>query len=318
MAVSDQPKPPASSRVTLITPTYNHARFLPKTVESVLSQTYSPLDYVVINDGSTDDTRDVLDAWRGRLTVIDQANVGQAITLNRGWDAARGEYLGYLSSDDTLAPTAISELVAVLDADPGIVCVFPDCDLIDHASIVIKRNVCRPFDLERLIIEQECHIGPGALFRADAFRAVGGWRPELRLAPDREFWMRLATRGRFHFLKKSLANYRTHPGSISYKDVSEESSREYITVIDDYFDQKVVPSAIAARRDEAYGRAYLIIARNCFRALRFGRGIANYRSAVVHFPPLGRPTTWASLFRTIISKPLRLIQSRVLLPFGRR
>lgn len=310
--MNDQPGRPPATRVTLITPTYNHARFLAETVASVLAQTYSPIDYVVIDDGSTDDTAAVLDAWRDRVTVIDQANAGQATTLNRGWNAAHGEYLGYLSSDDTLVPTAIAELVAVLDADPGIVCVFPDCDLIDPASVVIKRNVCRPFDLERLVIEQECHIGPGALFRADAFRAVGGWRSELRLAPDREFWMRLAARGKFRFLTKSLAGYRSHPGSISYKEVSEETSREYLRVLDDYFKRPDVPAPIRARRDEAYGRAYYLIARNCFRALNMGRGLANYVEACRLHPPLRGARAWLGLVRTTISKPLRLIQGHLL------
>ena len=310
--MNDQPGLLPATRVTLITPTYNHARFLAETVASVLTQTYSPIDYVVIDDGSTDDTAAVLDAWRARVTVVNQANAGQATTLNRGWNAARGEYLGYLSSDDTLVPTAIAELVAVLDADPGIVCVFPDCDLIDPASVVIKRNVCRPFDLERLVIEQECHIGPGALFRADAFRAVGGWRPELRLAPDREFWMRLAARGKFRFLTQSLAGYRSHPGSISYKDVSEETSREYLRVLDDYFAQADVPAAIRARREEAYGRAYYLIARNCFRAQNLQRGLANYAEACRRYPPLRGMRARLGLVRTTISKPLRLIQGRLL------
>lgn len=306
------------ARVTLVTPTYNQARFIDETITSVLAQSYAPIDYVVIDDGSTDDTAARLIRWCDRVTVVHQVNVGQARTLNRGWDAAIGEYLGYLSSDDTLAPTAIAELIAVLDADPSIVCVFPDCDLIDPTSAIIKRNVCRAFDLEHLVVEQECYIGPGALFRASAFRALGGWRPDLRLAPDREFWMRLAAHGRFHFLPKSLAGYRTHPGSISYKDIAEDTSREYLRVLDDYFSGSDIPPAISARRQEAYGRAYLLIARNCFRALSLRRGLANYREACARFAPLGRPATWASLVRTTISKPIRLLQRRFLRMAGQR
>ena len=300
------------SRVTLVTPTYNQAEFVAETIESVLTQTYAPIEYVVIDDGSTDATPGVLEAYRDRVTIVRQPNAGQAATLNRGWSAARGDYLGYLSSDDILAPNAVAELVAILDARPEVVCVFPDSDLIDPASNIVKRNVCRPFDLARLVVEQECHIGPGALFRADAFRAVGGWRPDLRLAPDREFWMRLARRGEFAFVTRSLAGYRTHPGSISYKDVSEETSREYLRVLDDYFANADVPAPIRARREEAYGRAYYLIARNCFRAQNLRPGLANYAEACRRYPPLRGTRARLGLVRTTISKPLRLIQGRLL------
>ena len=79
----------------------------------------------------------------------------------------------------------------------------------------------------------------------------------MRLAPDREYWMRLSKLGHFHFLRETLAGYRLHPESISYKEVSEEVSWEYLTVLDDYFDADDVPPAIAARRSTAYANAYL-------------------------------------------------------------
>lgn len=296
--------------VTIVTPAYNQASFLTETIRSVLDQSYPAIEYIVIDDGSTDHTPEILGQFGGQLTAISRPNKGQALTLNEGWARARGQYLGYLSSDDILRPTAIAELVAVMEADPSIVCGFPDCDLIDAGSVVVRRNVCRPFDLAALVVEQECYIGPGALFRASAFAEVGGWRPDLRLAPDREFWMRLARFGRFHFLPVSLAGYRLHPESISYRVVSEQASMEYLAVLDAYFAGSVPPE-IAARRDEAYGRAHLLIARNCFRGLRFDRGMHHYHLARTLHPPLSGWRTWAMLGRTIVSKPVRVALARL-------
>ena len=295
--------------VTIVTPAYNQAGFLPETIESVLAQTSPDIEYIVINDGSTDHTADVMAQYAGRLEAISQTNRGQAQTLNEGWARARGKYLAYLSSDDTLRPEAIAKLVAVLERDENIVCVFPDADLIDESSAVARRNVCRPFDLAQLVVEQECYIGPGALFRRSAFEKVGGWRPDLRLAPDREFWMRLARFGEFHFLRESLSGYRIHPRSISYNLVSEEASLEYIRVLDDYFSGDV-PPAIYARRDEAYGRAHFLIARNCYRAFNFTRGNWYYARARALYPPLGSLHWRMVLCRTMISKPARALIGR--------
>jgi glycosyltransferase involved in cell wall biosynthesis len=291
--------------VTIVTPAYNQGQYLTETIESVLAQDYPHIEYIVLDDGSTDDTPQVLERYAHRLRAIRHPNMGQARTLNAGWALASGHYLGYLSSDDVLYPSAVSSLVRVLQTDPGIACAFPDCDLIDSESRIVKRQVCQPFDLERLVVEQECHIGPGALFTRAGYAQVGGWRPELRLAPDREFWMRLASQGRFEFVRQSLAGYRLHPKSISYRDVAEEISREYIAVLDDYFSRPGAPAGILARKAEAYGRATLVVARNAFRSGRLARGLALYREACTLHPELGGLATRLTLARNVVSKPLR-------------
>ncbi len=298
-------------RVTLVTPTYNQAQYLAETLDCVLAQDLTALEYIVIDDGSTDATPDVLARYADRVRSIRQVNAGQARTLNRGWEMANGDYLAYLSSDDLLHPTAMRRMVEVLDAHPDVVCVFPDADLIDDHSAVVKRSVCRAFDLAELVVRQECYIGPGALFRRSAFEQAGGWRPELRLAPDREFWMRLAQIGRFEFIRESLAMYRLHPASISYKVISEEQSSEYLAVLDGYFARPDVPAAIAARKQEAYGYARLLIARNAFRAGRWRRGLELYRSACELHPPLRAIGVKVTMLRNIVSKPLRALIGRL-------
>src|SRR6185312_1634421 len=124
-------------------------------------------------------------------------NSGQAKTLNRGWEISKGQLLGYLSADDILLPNAIDELVQLLTNNSRAVVAYPNCDLIDPYGRIIKRAVARPFDLDSLVVEQECYIGPGALFRREIFEKLGGWNPNLRLAPDREFWMRAGLKGGF-------------------------------------------------------------------------------------------------------------------------
>lgn len=291
--------------VTIVTPVYNQAEYLAETIESVLDQDYPNLEYIVIDDGSTDDTFKVLERFAGRIKHLRQSNMGQANTLNRGWKMAQGSLVGYLSSDDILYPGAITKLVNILISEPSIVCVFPDSNLIDNRSRVVKKNVCKPFDLTETVVRQECYIGPGAIFRHSIFEVVGYWKPELMLAPDREFWIRLSSCGYIQMCSEVLAGYRMHPESISYKFVSEEISREYIDVLDEYFLVANVPAEIKARKLEAYAYAYLLIARNCFRAGRVKKGIEFYKYACSQHKDLRCIRIKSQILRNVISRPLR-------------
>jgi len=291
--------------LSLVTPAYNQGHFLAETIDSVLAQDYPAIDYRVIDDGSTDSTPQVMARYADRIRAERQANMGQVRTLNKAWGEAHGDYLAYLSSDDIFYPGAVRKLIDVLENDRSIVCVFPDCDLIDEKSRVIKQHVCRPFDLAELVVLQECYIAPGAIFRRSAYEAAGGWKPELRLAPDREFWMRLAEHGRIHFHQETLAGYRFHPKSLSYKEVSEETSREYIHVLDSYFKRPGLPPSLLAREQEAYGHATLLLARNRFRSGDWQRGVQLYREACALHPPLQHPRYKTRLLRNVLSKPAR-------------
>lgn len=295
--------------VSIVTPTYNQAEYLAETIESVLAQDYPNLEYIVLDDGSSDETPAILQQYNGRIQHERHSNIGQARTLNKGWQRARGTYLGYLSSDDLLYPGAVRQLVALLESNSSIVCVFPDANLIDDRSRVTKKNVCRPFGLAELVVRQECYIGPGALFRRSAFEVVGGWRPELRLAPDREFWIRMASQGRIEMSPSVLAGYRLHPQSISYKDVAEEVGREYLLVLDEYYGSENVSPEIAARKDEAYGYAHLLLARNNFRAGRLKRGLELYSQACNLHSALRSSEVKIKILRNIFSKPLRALLS---------
>ena len=102
--------------VSIVTPTYNQAEYLAETIESVLAQDYPNIEYIVLDDGSTDSTPEVLNRYSGRVRWERHDNMGQARTLNKGWAMSRGEFIGYLSSDDLLLPDAISKLVETNDA----------------------------------------------------------------------------------------------------------------------------------------------------------------------------------------------------------
>src|SRR5204863_6401344 len=103
--------------VSIVTPSYNQAAYLEDTIGSVLAQDYEPIEYVVVDDGSTDGSVEILRRYEGRLTAaIKQENAGQVAALNRGFARTSGAYMGYLNSDDTLLPGAVARMVAELQA----------------------------------------------------------------------------------------------------------------------------------------------------------------------------------------------------------
>src|SRR5947207_7126779 len=110
---------PASPLVSIVIPSYNHARYLEAAIESVLAQDYAQVELIVIDDGTTDGSAALLEKYRGRFRFEIQQNQGQAATVNRGWRLSRGELLGYLSADDALLPRAVSASVACLDRNPA-------------------------------------------------------------------------------------------------------------------------------------------------------------------------------------------------------
>ena len=292
--------------VTLVTPSYNQSSFILKTIESVVSQDYSDVEYVVVNDGSTDNTDEIIKSIPNpSFEYIFQKNKGQSATLNEQWSRSNAKYITYLSSDDILYPSAISKAVAVMEANEDVVCVFPDGNVIDEAGRIIKRSIGRPFDLEELVVRQECYIGVGAVFRRSGFEKVGGWRTDFRLTPDWEFWIRLAAVGRFHFIPEALGAYRLHTNSYSVKETSHERSLEYITVLDDYFSGKV-PDDMAAKKSEAYANANIIIARNAFRRGDASLGLRHLRIARKLHPRSVNLALILRLVRNVVSKPIRL------------
>ncbi len=129
--------------VSVIIPTYNYGRYLGKALESCRSQTYKGLEIIVVDDGSTDDTRGVVERFGPGVVYIFQANQGVSRARNRGLDVARGELLTFLDADDYLLPDSIADRVEVLQRRPDIGIVFSDsysCDAEGNLSIKEKRE----------------------------------------------------------------------------------------------------------------------------------------------------------------------------------
>lgn len=183
-------------QVSLVTPTFRMARFLPQAIDSVLSQQIDGLDYMVADGGSTDGTVEVLRGYGDRLRWRSGPDGGAAAAIRAGLAEARGEILGWLNADDMLLPGALKTVVEAFNQHPGAVAVFSGARWVDEQGGLIRAYPVAPDAAERL--GQECLIcQPACFFRASAYRAAGGIDAGLSSAFDYDLWIRLARLGPF-------------------------------------------------------------------------------------------------------------------------
>ena len=200
--------------VSVVTPSYNQARFLEETVRSVLEQGYPTLEYIIVDAGSTDGSLEIIQRYAGRLAWwVSEKDSGQTDAINKGFARARGDILAWLNSDDTYLPGAVSEAVAFLEAHPEAGMVYGDANLVDEDGTVIGKFPARQTDYHRLR-RGYVHIPQqAAFFRADLWRQVGPLDPSFYFAMDYDLWVRLARVAPLVYYPRPWANFRLHGGA---------------------------------------------------------------------------------------------------------
>ncbi len=204
--------PSALPLVSVVTPTYNMAKYLAQTIESVLAQDYPNIEYIVVDGGSTDGSLEILERYRGRLRYFSEPDRGPSDAAGKGFRQARGEIFAWLNADDTYLPGAVRQGAEYLHVHPETDVVYGEGWWIDESGAKIDRYPTLPFDAK--VLERDCFIcQPAAFIRATAYR-----RCELDPMVDRSFdydlWIRMAKAGiNFAAIPQYLANSRMHQGA---------------------------------------------------------------------------------------------------------
>ena len=178
---------------SIVTPSYNQAKFLRRTIESVLTQDIPDLEYIIMDGGSTDDSKKIIKEYEDRLAYWESVpDKGQTDAINKGFARASGKYLAWLNSDDVYRPGALKEAAAFLEAHPDVGMVYGDCLFIDSEDRTIGQFPAAQTDYRRLR-RGYVHIPQQAsFFRADLWRKVGPLDPTFYFAMDYDLWVRLA------------------------------------------------------------------------------------------------------------------------------
>jgi glycosyltransferase involved in cell wall biosynthesis len=263
--------------VSIITPAYNRANLLVETIESVLAQDYPNLEYIVLDDGSTDGTVEVLKRYDGRLHWESHPNMGETRTVNKGFELARGEIVGVVNSDDPLLPGAVSKLVTALVEHPEVMVAYPDWLIIDAQGKTIQKFTAYDYTgFCDMVRRHFCLPGPAAFFRRRVIDEVGGRDPQFKYVGDLEFWYRVGCIGDFLRVPEALATFRVHPGSATVSQRGTRMAEEHIEVMDKLYTFSLLPAAAAAIKDEAYSSAYFVAGCN------LGRGDSSQKIEFFH------------------------------------
>jgi len=208
-------------QVTVLMSVYNGERFLRETVESILRQTFTDFEFLIINDGSTDSSRDIVRSYSdSRILLIDNPeNMGLTRSLNRGLALARGRYVARLDADDRSYSTRLEKQVAFLDASPKVAVLGAQLRFIDARGkalrIALAKRAVDPVALRWHWIFDNPLAHSTALFRRDVvWEQMGGYNEQFRTSQDFELWSRVGTEHEICNLPDVLVDFRLHENSV--------------------------------------------------------------------------------------------------------
>ncbi|MFO0959090.1 MAG: glycosyltransferase [Isosphaeraceae bacterium] len=211
-----------SPAISVLMPVYNTERYLDECVNSILNQTFRDFEFLIIDDGSTDGSRAILERYAAhdpRIRLVSRPNTGYVVALNEMLERASGRYIARMDADDVALPDRFRVQIEYLEAHPDAVCVGTSYELIDDRGRVLMAY--HVDGLENDQVQEELLSGnvvlahPTIMARADLVRDLGGYDESLMPAEDLDLWLRMGERGRLAVLPQTMVRYREHAGSVS-------------------------------------------------------------------------------------------------------
>lgn len=249
-------------KVSIVTISYNQGDFLERAIKSVLDQDYDDIEYIIVDPGSTDNSRDVIDRYRSQLgAVILEPDEGPSDGLNKGFSEATGQICGYLNADDELLPGAISQVVSAFKRNPSADVVCGNGYMVDAEGQVLRRFYSDNFTPWRYVHGGAVVMQQSSFFRRSAFVDVGGFNASNRIWWDGELLLDLSLAGKKMITVKGFWSlFRIHGQSISgQKGADGERARLlnmtrrlthdrlYMKVIGRPLDRRATPGIVLAR-----------------------------------------------------------------------
>lgn len=246
--------------ITIITAVYNGEKYIGETIESVLENAKGiDFEYLVINDGSTDRTQEIIEAYTSKITLVKKENTGESSSLTLGFKMARGKYLLVVSADDPLfTPRIFENVFEMFNHQKEVAAIYPDWRMIDGTGNTIKEVKVKDYSEKLLIGRCQTLPGPGTIFRTDLARAIGGRRSKWKFVGDFDFWLRISRKGELKHRPELLAQWRQHEDSTSISMRGKAMSLERINVVEEFLDQNKISKRISRM---ALGSAYYMAAR---------------------------------------------------------
>ncbi len=212
----------ATPYVSVVLPTYNQAGYLPAALDGVFNQTWQDFELIVVNDGSTDNTADVLAEYQQRydFKVIHKQNGKLPRALNTGFEQVCGKYLTWTSSDNIMLPAMLETLVGALDENPDVGFVYADWEVIDEDDELV--GTVRTLEHDLHLLMRVNYVNACFMYRRACQQKVGLYDPDYILAEDWEYWWRIARSFKLMRVPRILYQYRVHSTSLTSLEVLTE------------------------------------------------------------------------------------------------
>ncbi|MUH01592.1 glycosyltransferase [Scytonema sp. UIC 10036] len=274
-------------KVSVVIPAYNSMQYLPETLESVLQQTFTNFEVLIINDGSTDNiiqwASEIADP---RVKLISQKNQGVSVARNTGIALSQGEYIAFLDADDLWQQTKLEKQARCLDENPEIGLVHTSMALVDAKGKPTGRVMASFAEGEvwKELVESNKIACSSVMVRRCCLEKVGGFEPNLHFAEDWDLWIRISSHYSFAVIKEPLYYYRQIPTSLSKNLAVLQQSFEF--VIEKTF--RSVPQELLYLKNRSYGHAYLCLGWKALQSYDkdYKRALQFSRSALVYYPQL--------------------------------
>lgn len=198
-----------NNKISIVTPSFNQVDFIERTIRSVLNQSYSNLEYIVVDGGSTDGTVEILKKYGDKVKWISEKDNGQTEAINKGMKMATGNILAYLNSDDTYQPNALTLANDCFLRNKRAMIVYGKGRYID-----VKDNYLNDYPTENVslkVLKNKCPVcQPSVFWKRDLWDEVGIFDESLKYGMDYDYWIRVARKFNFFYIDDYLANYRLH------------------------------------------------------------------------------------------------------------
>ncbi len=234
------------TKVSVIIPAYNGDRYIARAIESVIAQTYTDCEIIVVDDGSQDNTSSVVENYGEKINYIYQPNQGVAVARNRGIKEAKGEFIAFLDQDDFFLPDKLALQVAVLEQQPSLGLVNSGWQIVDKEEKALA--AVQPWqklpvlDLVGLLVWKPVFLG-AMLFRRSWLERSGGFDVQLEQTPDVDLVLRLALLGcQADWVKRVTVSYRQHEANASNNTVVQ--AEELDNMLTKFFSQANLPPEI--------------------------------------------------------------------------
>lgn len=220
-------------KVSIVTPSYNQAKFIKRTIDSVLSQDYPNIEYIVMDGGSTDDTVKILKTYKDKFFWKSEKDSGQSEAINKGLKMAKGDIVAFINSDDTYEHGAISKVVEFFEDNPKAKWVYGKCRIVDENDketrkfITFYKNLLLKNYSYSKILSENFISQPATFWRRDLHDKFGYFDENDHWCMDYEFWLRIGAKYDAGVINSYLSNFRYHTDSKSGMEDKTKFQDEY-------------------------------------------------------------------------------------------